>query len=184
MARIAQTSCFLWGDLYYCRHGFLGGEGLASFIASDLRGPAIAPGFSFFGACLLGLKRSKYYMLNRSECHALGAEQFPRLTPEPIRNRSGSGRQGAAAISSKAKKDRDYGPSELIAITREWLLEIEKRNGARAFRVRAPGMVPTRYYSICNEPANSRRGRWRKSQMEALRPWSRRAASKWTGRNR
>jgi hypothetical protein len=53
--------------------GFWGGEGLASLIASDLRGPANAPGFSFFGACLLGLKRSKYYMLNRSECHALGA---------------------------------------------------------------------------------------------------------------
>jgi hypothetical protein len=51
----------------------VGFEGLASFIASDLRGPANAPGFSFFEACLLVLNRSKYYMLNRSGCHALGA---------------------------------------------------------------------------------------------------------------
>jgi hypothetical protein len=32
----------------------VGFEGLASLLAIDLRGPAIAPGFSFFGACLLG----------------------------------------------------------------------------------------------------------------------------------
>ncbi len=50
----------------------VGFGGLASLLAIDLRGPAIAPGFSFFGACLLGLNRSKYHMLNRSECHALG----------------------------------------------------------------------------------------------------------------
>jgi hypothetical protein len=74
---------------------FFGCEGLASLLASYLRGPAIAPGFSFFGACLLGLNRCKYYMLNRSRCHALGAARFVRLIPESIRNGSGFWRKGS-----------------------------------------------------------------------------------------
>ena len=47
--------------------------------------------FLFSGACLLGLKRSKYSMLNRSECHALVVASFVRPIREPFRNRSRSG---------------------------------------------------------------------------------------------
>jgi hypothetical protein len=107
---------------------FWGGEGLASLIASDLRGPAAAPGFSFFGACLLSFNRSKYYMLNRSGCHALGAACFLRLIPDSIRIHSRFARR-ISAMSARAWKGRDCAPSGFVAITHEPLLEIEKRRG-------------------------------------------------------
>jgi len=142
---------------------FWGGEGLASLIASDLRGPAIAPGFSFFGACLLGLKRSKYYMLNRSGCHALEAARFPRLIPEPIHDRSGFGRQGSAAISAR---DRNAGLQHAPRSCVEGFLEIEKRSGMarQPFVRRRLAWRQSANVAFATKQRTSRRRGWRNAE--------------------
>ena len=108
---------------------FWGGEGLASLIANDLRGPANAPGFSFLGACLLGdLNRSKYYMLNRSRCHALRPGRFLPLVAEATRDRSDFRRRGSGSGTTG-----DSGQPELIAIMPRRIVvnrEAKRRDGA------------------------------------------------------
>jgi len=90
--------------------------------------------FLFSGACLLGgLKRSKCYMLNRSESHAIGAARSAHLMRNWIRNHSGFA-QRIAAMSARAWKGEDCSPPRFVAITREPLLEIQKRRGCAALR--------------------------------------------------
>ena len=83
--------------------------------------------FLFSGPVSWILNRSKYYMLNRSESHALGQRGSLGLIPESLslRDRSGFERQESVAMSAIM----DCRPSDLAMIVRKILLEIDQRSG-------------------------------------------------------